>query len=192
VRRSKTVTRGRKCRRGHDEWRRQADGQYRCASCARKRNREATRRWRKNHPDRHREKNRRWAKANPERQRKIDRRARLRTRYGLDEEDYDALRRSQNGKCAICLQPWSLVVDHAHDQGRGLHAVRGLLCLTCNTGLGMFRDRSDLLNRGAEYLKAARKHRGRPPAAVVAGRKARGTLASASPTNGRTKRRTPW
>jgi hypothetical protein len=177
---SKSVKRQRKCNRGHDEWRRRADGYYRCAVCARDRNREATRRWRKNYPDRHRERNRRWAKANPERQREIDRRARLRTRYGLDTEDYEALRRSQKGECAICREAWNLVVDHSHKQGRGVHAIRGLLCLTCNTGLGMFRDRPDLLIRGAGYLRAAWKRRGQPPAAVEESRKARGISASAS------------
>lgn len=179
---SKSVRRERKCTRGHDDWRRRADGHLRCAVCARERNREANRRWRKSHPERHREKNRRWAKANPERQRKIDRRARLRARYGLDTEDYEALRRSQKGGCAICRQSCGLVVDHCHNQGRGAHAVRGLLCLTCNTGLGMFRDRPSLLIRGAGYLRAAGKRRGRPPAALAASRKARGISASAPAT----------
>ena len=186
---SKSVRHRKKCRRGHNEWRRRTDGHYRCATCARERNREATRRWRKKHPDRHRQRNRRWSKANPERQREIDRRARLRSRYGLDTEDYEALLRSQKGECAICRESCSLVVDHSHDQGRGLHTVRGLLCSTCNIGLGMFRDRPDLLIRGAGYLRAARKRWGQPPAAVAVSRKVRGISASASITTRKVRRR---
>lgn len=184
------VKRQRTCSRGHNRWRRRADGHYRCVVCARERNREATRRWRKRHPDRHRERNRLWAKANPERQREIERRARLRTRYGLEPEDYEVLHLSQKGECAICKEPWNLVVDHAHDQGRGPQAVRGLLCLTCNTGLGMFRDRPDLLIRGAEYLRAAKRRRGRPLRALARSRKARGTSAPASFTTRKMERKT--
>lgn len=185
-----SVKRQRTCSRGHNHWRRRADGHYRCALCARERNREATRRWRKRHPDRHRERNRLWAKANPERQREIDRRARLRTRYGLDPEDYEALHLSQRGGCAICKEPSYLVVDHAHDQGRRPQAVRGLLCLTCNAGLGMFRDRPNLLIHGANYLRAARKRRGRPLRAIVGSRKARSNSAPASLTTRKLQRRT--
>lgn len=64
---------------------------------------------------------------------------------------------SQNKSCAVCQRPISLSasnkaskphVDHCHVTG----VVRGLLCLTCNTGLGMFGDSLDLLDAAKTYL----------------------------------------
>lgn len=59
--------------------------------------------------------------------------------------------RSQYGRCAICGQhPRSqLVVDHDHQTGE----LRGLLCSTCNTGIGMLRDDIGLLHMAAMYLQ---------------------------------------
>ena len=33
-------------------------------------------------------------------------------------------------------------------------SVRGLLCANCNTGLGMFSERQELLTKAAEYLNS--------------------------------------
>lgn len=55
----------------------------------------------------------------------------------------------QNGLCAICKLPTeSLVLDHCHDTGK----IRGLLCGTCNTGLGMFRDSVETVRAATDYL----------------------------------------
>jgi hypothetical protein len=54
------------------------------------------------------------------------------------------------GVCQICGDDERLGVDHCHASGR----LRGLLCSRCNTGLGMFRDRPELLAEAIEYLKA--------------------------------------
>lgn len=78
-------------------------------------------------------------------------------KYGLGAEDYAALERSQDGRCAICRtnEPGSRSgvwhVDHCHETG----AVRGLLCTGCNTGLGIFRDDRDRLAAAIKYLEAA-------------------------------------
>lgn len=52
-------------------------------------------------------------------------------------------------RCALCGSATGLVIDHDHTTG----AVRGVLCGPCNIGLGMFRDRPDLLLAAVEYLR---------------------------------------
>lgn len=98
--------------------------------------------------------NRNWRQANPERFTKGVRCATLRKKYGLSSNDFDLLLADQGGGCAICgslrsLGNGSLHVDHDHVTGK----VRGILCQPCNTGLGKFRDRQDLLLRAVSYLK---------------------------------------
>ena len=82
---------------------------------------------------------------------------RLWSKYKITAEKYDSLLQAQGGACAICRasEPgtshgfWH--VDHCHNEGH----VRGLLCSTCNTGLGSFRDQPAVLRRAADYLEAA-------------------------------------
>jgi hypothetical protein len=79
----------------------------------------------------------------------------LRMRFGLDALDYRRLVERQDGLCAICsggpLGFSELCVDHCHTTG----AIRGLLCRTCNTGIGHLRDSPELLRRALDYLEAA-------------------------------------
>lgn len=70
-------------------------------------------------------------------------------RYGLDEIDIGWLLLRQNNGCAICKNETRLHVDHDHETGR----VRGLLCLNCNNGLGMFDDRVELMQKAIRYLE---------------------------------------
>jgi hypothetical protein len=57
-------------------------------------------------------------------------------------------------KCAICKADADrLMVDHCHET----EAVRGLLCMACNFGLGWFKDNPDALRNAASYVEA---HRG--------------------------------
>jgi hypothetical protein len=79
-------------------------------------------------------------------------RSRWLKKYGLTVEDFDRILQEQNGRCAICgsddprYRNWC--VDHDHETG----AVRGLLCILCNSGLGKFRDDVDTIYRAAQYL----------------------------------------
>ena len=78
----------------------------------------------------------------------------------MSEEDYNDTLELQEGVCALCLKPETskrddgseqlLAVDHDHATGR----IRGLLCQRCNTGLGLFRDDPEALERAAEYVGA--------------------------------------
>lgn len=58
--------------------------------------------------------------------------------------------------CFICCKTTEhMHIDHCHDTG----AVRGSLCLNCNTALGKLRDDPALLRRAADYLEAGRDFR---------------------------------
>lgn len=86
--------------------------------------------------------------------------------YDISAEDYLAMAMRQNGACAICgrrpdrdatggkiRRGKCLCVDHCHATDK----VRGLLCDTCNSGLGMFKDSADLLRLAAAYLERSRE-----------------------------------
>ncbi len=59
-------------------------------------------------------------------------------RFGITEQQYNDMKASQDGCCAICRRTRklgrykNLAIDHCHKTGK----VRGLLCVTCNTRLG--------------------------------------------------------
>lgn len=60
------------------------------------------------------------------------------------------LRETQQGLCACCKrEPEKLVMDHIH----GTDHIRGLLCHSCNTGIGKLGDNIEGLERALAYLK---------------------------------------
>lgn len=72
---------------------------------------------------------------------------------------YLAMLQQQNGVCAICKQKetksrngrlYNLAVDHDHKTGK----IRGLLCSTCNCGLGHFKDEPARLLAAAQYVSS--------------------------------------
>ena len=87
------------------------------------------------------------------------RKSHLRRKYGISSEEFYKLLKSQEGRCSICRvemdsttrqnAPKKVQVDHDHKTGQ----VRGLLCFSCNTGLGKFRDSEELLHKAIAYLK---------------------------------------
>jgi hypothetical protein len=76
------------------------------------------------------------------------RRKRLLRKYGLHWSEYQALLTAQHHRCAICGRDAVLGVDHDHNTGQ----VRGLLCNSCNVGIGHFRDSPALLLAASRYL----------------------------------------
>lgn len=84
----------------------------------------------------------------------------LKQKYNLSFDEYINLYNKQNGVCAICKSHMKLLseefgnktanVDHCHQTGR----IRGLLCNSCNCGIGFLQDNSTLLRLAAEYLDA--------------------------------------
>lgn len=69
-------------------------------------------------------------------------------RYGLAAEDYERMCEDQNFRCAICGEERPLHVDHDHVT----EEIRGLLCSTCNTGIGKLGDTVEGLQRAIGYL----------------------------------------
>lgn len=76
----------------------------------------------------------------------------LQERYNITIAQYDQMYLAQSGCCAICHtgSNKSLHVDHCHKTGK----VRGLLCLSCNRGIGFLKDSRELLKAADEYLTA--------------------------------------
>jgi hypothetical protein len=69
--------------------------------------------------------------------------------YPLGRDAAAAMFKGQDGRCAICDNESGLVVDHDHETG----LVRGGLCRSCNTGLGLFHDDPDKLRAAIRYLR---------------------------------------
>ncbi len=75
-------------------------------------------------------------------------------KYNITEDDYYAMLKIQEEKCAICSMHQSelshkLSVDHNHSNGK----VRGLLCHSCNLLLGKARDSVAILTKSINYLE---------------------------------------
>jgi len=74
--------------------------------------------------------------------------------YGLESGEYNRLFKQQGGRCKVCTSHQSelrqsLCVDHDHTTGE----VRGLLCNSCNRGIGYFQDSPEILRSAIDYLK---------------------------------------
>jgi Recombination endonuclease VII len=76
----------------------------------------------------------------------------LKRLYGISAAEYDALLAKQGGACAICRKRSKarLCVDHCHVTG----TIRGLLCHSCNLGLGSLKEDQASLVAALAYLGA--------------------------------------
>jgi len=85
-----------------------------------------------------------------------------RRQYGLTPEEYENLAQAQGNCCAIC-GTWVEVlwVDHDHSCCPGKETCgkcrRGLVCMACNGGLGMFLDDIEVMKKAIAYLEFYRE-----------------------------------
>lgn len=73
--------------------------------------------------------------------------------HGITKEYYEFMFTNQSGMCAICS---SVLIDSklTHiDHNHSTQKIRGLLCATCNLGLGHFKDSISLLSNAIKYLE---------------------------------------
>jgi hypothetical protein len=82
------------------------------------------------------------------------------SRFNITVEKIQQMLVEQNGVCAICKEGSiknNLSVDHDHsccnESARSCgKCVRGLLCASCNHGLGSFKDDPERLKQAIKYL----------------------------------------
>ena len=87
---------------------------------------------------------------------------RMKDKYGITNPEREEMFREQHGQCKICGDEIIVgktyqhldfhkraCVDHCHTTGK----VRGLLCQSCNGGLGLFKDNKDRLLSAINYLE---------------------------------------
>jgi len=75
-----------------------------------------------------------------------------RKRYGIEYEEYEK-RMETSHCCEACGREENLVYDHDHTTME----FRGVLCRTCNAGLGQLGDTLEAINKMVTYLKKRRK-----------------------------------
>lgn len=77
----------------------------------------------------------------------------LEREFGFLPGQYEKILKSQNGVCKICYKICStgkrLCVDHCRETNK----IRGLLCKSCNIGIGELKHNTELLEEAIKYLK---------------------------------------
>jgi hypothetical protein len=128
---------------------------------------EYRKKWVKNNRDKAKKASRNWQIKNPEKTKEIRRKwfakhptywrdrhkqnpYRRFKKYGVDIFE---IAKKQKNRCAICGEEKTLCVDHCHKK----NVIRGLLCRTCNAGLGDFYDSVKNLKNAIKYLTFRKK-----------------------------------
>lgn len=77
-------------------------------------------------------------------------------KYGVDRHGYERMLADQGGKCFICKSTFDeshqrskSCIDHDHDNGK----IRGLLCTSCNSGIGLLKESEEVFLTAIAYLK---------------------------------------
>jgi hypothetical protein len=125
-----------------------------CKECRNTRNRKKYKND-KAHREKVLERGRKYRQDNLEVRRKAELKSKYKTTYGITLEEKQQLYLMQNGECAICGKSVSynkINIDHNHITNK----IRGLLCFTCNTGIGSLKTDSEgvrLLENAIHYIK---------------------------------------
>ena len=95
-----------------------------------------------------------WAQRTPEQERWRH----ILRKYGLTQEQWEAMFEAQGRRCASCGvddpgSSYGWHTDHCHDTG----VVRGILCLKCNRGIG-FLNSPEHLRKCADWLELWESH----------------------------------
>lgn len=93
-----------------------------------------------------------YVEKNPEKQYYWRRKNQYKLQYGITIADYDKMFIQQKGLCQICKQSQQhkrLAVDHCHITKN----IRGLLCDSCNRGIGLLKDDLAILQNAVKYIK---------------------------------------
>ena len=85
----------------------------------------------------------------------MQRKSYLKRAYNVTLEEYEKKLKEQNYCCAICNKhrdkfKRNLSVDHDHTTNQ----IRGLLCIICNTNVGVVEDKLEMIQK---YLNKYRK-----------------------------------
>lgn len=77
----------------------------------------------------------------------------LKSSFNITYFEYMDMLKAQDERCLICgtkhTEDKKLVVDHCHIKGN----VRSLLCSSCNTGIGMFKENKQYLLNAIKYIE---------------------------------------
>lgn len=95
---------------------------------------------------------------------------RLRSKFGIERDDYERLLAEQGGACASCgcgpegERYGIFCVDHDHACCPGQQScggcVRGLICTDCNMSIGRMKDDPMRLRGAADYIERNRRRMG--------------------------------
>lgn len=77
----------------------------------------------------------------------------LKKSYNLTLEEYEEILKKQEYKCKICKADIKgrkkAQIEHNHKTNK----VRGILCVRCNTAIGLFKENIETMKLAIEYLQ---------------------------------------
>lgn len=118
-------------------------------------------RWREINREDYNKKRKLWADKYRLKRIKQARDSHLRVKFNITQNDYDKILKTQNNVCAICKENGKdkkskdgktirfFHIDHCHKTNK----IRGILCQSCNIGIGKLRDSVKVLESAISYIR---------------------------------------